>query len=379
MAGKRKLRLIVNVIPLINVNTGIGRYLKCLYQNIERRYGDVVEMGYFDGYEVLADLPSGPRDYQRWSKQVDLFWKIPPVAAAGIRTFFHWSREIRFRLVAKHFDLYHEAAFFPFLAPRGTKTVFTLHDFSLFRFPQYHPKERVLFAKLFFKRRCRRVDHFISVSDFTRREAQHYLGLNGKRITVIPLANNGDVFFPRTAEEVEDLRRRTGLPEDYFVFVGTGDPRKNRPVISRALSRAGLDIPLAIAGWSGWSAESPHEKNIIGLSYVSDEDLARLYSGARALVYPSVYEGFGLPVIEAMSCGCPVICSRRAGLPEAAGEAALYLENPVDENELAGLLRRVAEDHRLRQELAAKGRVQARSFSWEKTARRTIESFRAVL
>lgn len=379
MAGTRKFKLIVNTIPLVNVNTGIGRYLKGLYQQLEKLYGDAIEFGYFDGQSVSRVLPNGPRDYGQWSRQVDLFWKIPPLAAAGIRTIFHWQREVRFRAIARHYDLYHEAAFFPFLPPKGMKTVFTLHDFSLFRFPQYHPKERVFFARLFFKRRCRLVERYISVSEFTRKEARRYLGLNGNSITVIPLANSPEVFYPRTDLEIESMRRRFGIPERYFVFVGTGDPRKNRPIISEALQAANLSIPLVVAGWTGWARQTAREKNIVPLDYISDEDLARLYSGARALVYPSLYEGFGLPVLEAMNCGCPVICSRCAGLPEAAGNAALYLKNPTDVAELAGLLGRVAGSEALRQQLISKGLEQAGHFSWEETAQSTFDSFVSTL
>lgn len=379
MPNKRKIKLIVNAIPLVNVNTGIGRYLKCLYQQMERLYGNVAEFGYFDGHSVSPTLPNGPSNYGQWSRQVDLFWKIPPIGATFIRTAFHWHRELRFRSIARHYDLYHEAAFFPFLPPKGLKTVFTLHDFSLFRFPQYHPKERVLFAKLFFKRRCRLVQHYISVSEFTRREAKKYLGINGSKITVIPLANSSEVFFPRDRSETLDFRKRFGLPEDYFVFVGTGDPRKNRPIISRALEKAKLPVPLVVAGWSGWSSLNPREKNIIALDYINDQDLARLYSGAIALVYPSLYEGFGLPVLEAMSCGCPVICSRSTGLPEAAGNAALYLEDPSDEASLAGLLRKVSADKALRRQLIEKGLEQARINSWEGAARETFADFMRIL
>lgn len=375
MAGTTKLKLIVNTIPLVNVNTGIGRYLKCLYQNLEALYGDRVEFVYFDGRSASGTLPNGPQNYGQWSRQVDLFWKIPAPAAVLIRTLFQWQRELRFQAAARCCDLYHEAAFFPFLPPKGVKTVFTLHDFSLFRFPQYHPKERVLFARLFFQRRCRLVRHYIAVSEFTRGEARQFLNLNGSSVSVIPLAHNSDLFYPRRAEEIRDLRKRFSLPEDYFVFVGTGDPRKNRPIISAALATAGLSIPLVTAGWSGWSSQSRVEKAIVPLDYVADDDLARLYSGARALVYPSLYEGFGLPVLEAMSCGCPVICSRRAGLPEAAGDAALYLDDPANVEQLAELLGRVVESESLRRDLIARGLAQAARFSWEATAKSTFSSF----
>lgn len=377
--SRRKLRIIVNAIPLVNVNTGIGRYLKCLYGALESLCGSELEMGYFDGTRVSRAMPQGPEDLQNWSSQVNLFWRLPARVALAVRVLVQLKREICFRRAAQEYDIYHEAGFFPFSGLAGQKTVFTIHDLSLLRFPQYHPLERVLFFRHFFAKRCRSVDRFLTVSHFTRKETEHFLELSAERLTVTPLAHDQQLFYPRTAGETAKVRRRFALPERYFIFVGSGDPRKNFNVIPRALKQADLRIPVVLVGWSGWSSAETSKKGLIPIGYIDDEDLAALYSGAMALIYPSVYEGFGLPVLEAMACGCPVVCSRQASLPEVAGSDALYLEDPSNSAELALLLQNVNDQPALRQRLAESGRIRAAEFSWERTARKTSQVFKNLV
>ena len=363
---------------MVNVNTGISRYLRCLYAEMERLYGDRLEIGYFDGVKVSSTMPYGPANLNRWTKSVGLFWRLPLYPAIIVRLAFHFMREALFRRCSRHYDLYHEAGFFPFAVPRRLKTVFTIHDLSLIRFPQYHPEERVLYSRLFFRQRCKRVDHFLAVSEFTAREMRMRLNINPENISVTREAHDDKIFFPRSHEEVKVFLKRQTLPERYFLFVGGGDPRKNLDVVPEALEKAGIEIPLVVVGWSGWSDEKPR-KNIISLGYVSDDDLAGLYSGAIALIFPSSYEGFGLPILEAMACGCPVVTTREASLPEVAGEAAIYLNEPRNSAELGNVLKKLATNASLLGELGRQGMLQAGRFSWEKTARATFQAFLEVL
>ncbi|NJB68754.1 alpha-1,3-rhamnosyl/mannosyltransferase [Desulfobaculum xiamenense] len=361
------MRIIVNAIPLMNVNTGIGRYIRQLYAEIETRSG--VEVGYFNGRRVLERMPSPPDDVARKSLVADLFWKLPARVALMVRLAVHMRRQLAFRTAAQGFDVYHETAFFPFDAPAGVRTVFTVHDLSLDRHPEWHPRERVLYFRRHFERSCRHVDEYLSVSRFTRSELAEVHGVAPERVTVTHLAHDPSLFRQRTQDEVAAMRERLGLPEAYFLFVGTGDPRKNVRTAARAAGVMGLDVPLVCAGWSGWGASTP---GVVPLGYVDDDDLALLYAGARALVYPSLYEGFGLPVLEAMACGCPVLVSPCASLPEVAGDAALVMADPLDAEGLAAMMRQVATDARLREELSGKGLARAAKFSWKATADATL-------
>jgi len=205
------------------------------------------------------------------------------------------------------------------------------------------------------------------------------LGPLDGRVTVTRLAHDASIFYRRNPHQVRAVRESFRLPEKYLLFVGAGDPRKNLDIVPQALTAGGLRMPVAIVGWPGWSKVSGADDRLIFLGYLADEVLAALYSGALALVFPSLYEGFGLPVLEAMACGCPVICSRSASLPEVAGDAALILEDPHDREALALLLGALAGSPTLCRELSEKGRHQALRFSWEKTAGKTIEVFERLL
>lgn len=364
-----KLKVIVNAIPLANVNTGIGRYIRSLYSEIESRFSDRIEIGYFDGSRVRSRMPDGPADLGRWSGLARLFWKLPPGLAYAVRRARHALLEHRFMKAARGYDVYHETAFFPFAAPPGTATVFTIHDLSLVRHPQWHPAERVRYFNAFFPRRLGLADAFIAVSEFTRNEMVELLGLRAGNIHVV-LQGAARMFSPRTRDQVRRVRERRGLPERYFLFVGSGDPRKNAALIPRALQCAGLDIPLVSVGWSGWGGGGG--TGVIPLGFAPDEDLAALYSGALALVFPSGYEGFGLPVLEAMACGCPVVAANRASLPEVGGDAALWIEDLENPEELGRVLASLAEDETLRNKLSGLGLARARNFAWETFAEQTF-------
>jgi glycosyltransferase involved in cell wall biosynthesis len=374
----RKIKVIVNAIPLNNVNTGISRYLRSLYTELERLYGDRMEVGYFDGIGISSSMPCGPDNFSRWSKSVELFWRLPAYAALFVRLGSHLVRERVFRKLANGYDLYHEAAFFPFSVPFRVKTVFTIHDLSVMRFPEHHPRERVLYSRLFFRRSCETVDYFLADSEFIAKEMGLFLNIDSQRISVAHLAHEGKWFYPRPFEDVENFRVSSRLPEEHFLFVGSGDPRKNLHIIPQALKNAGLKIPLLAAGWQGWASKSEWD-NVIFLDWVSDDDLARLYSGALALIFPSSYEGFGLPILEAMACGCPVVTTKEASLPEVAGDAALYMKEPRDVDGLAEILKKLASSPALRQDLSVKGLSHVDKFSWASTAQTTFQAFEQVL
>lgn len=375
---KKRTKLIVNAIPLQNVGTGIARYLDGLYSCLEKHYGDQFEIGYFTGVSLSKMRPRGPANLDQWSSNVDLFWRLPTSLALTARIIVHLQREISFRRAARNFDIYHEAAFFPFSCNSTISTVFTLHDLSLTLFPQFHPKERVIYSKIFLRRNCRGVDQFVTDSEFIKGQAIEYLGIDEQKMTAIPLAHDRSIFYPRSSVEVESVRWRFGLPPGYFITVGSGDPRKNIQIIPEALKLADLNIPLALVGWSGWAANSGSGADARSLGYVSNDDLAKLYSGASGLVYPSLYEGFGLPILEAMACCCPVVCSRRSSIPEVAGSAALFMNDPHSPGELASLLKNLAHDPALRMAMAERGKAQADSFSWERTTKQMVEVFKSL-
>lgn len=371
------MRIVVNALPLVNVRTGIGRYVDMLYRDLANRPG--LEIAYFDGARLHSHIPQAPASIGGWSLLGRLFWLLPSPVAVLVRAALHRLHERRFLRLSTGFDIYHETALLPFRTPPGVKTVLTVHDLGLLRHPQWHPKERARYFAPRLTERLPQVDGFLAVSEFTRREMGELLGIDQGRVEVSRLGIDMERFGRPAPDAVAAVREKYALPERYFLFVGSGDPRKNMRLVREALRRAPELPPLVIAGWSGWDNAPPSDGRELRLGYVDDAHLPALYAGALALVYPSLYEGFGLPILEAMACGCPVVATRLASLPEVAGDAALYLDDPRDPDGLAAMLRRLEADPALRIRLGEAGLAQARRFPWSGTADATLRLLQSVL
>jgi glycosyltransferase involved in cell wall biosynthesis len=264
----------------------------------------------------------------------------------------------------------------------ATPIVLTIHDLSLFRYPQYHPRARILTTRGLLPRLARRAAAVVAVSEFTRREILSVLHLPPEKVHTIHSAA-AERFHPVTdPAQLAAVRQRYTLPERFVLFVGTVEPRKNLQRLVRAFRQVRQrDFPhaLILAGHSGWlmddfDAEIEH----LGLSnvarrlgYVADADLPALYSLAELFVYPSLYEGFGLPTLEAMACGTPVLSSNSSALAEVCGDAACLVD-PLDEDALADAMASLLRDDERRAELRHKGLGRARQFSWQRTASETM-------
>ena len=376
------MKLLVNAAPLTGLLTGISRYLRNLYAQLMTL--PAFEVHFFDGKHIHQRMPR-QAEPGTWIRSTEAVWRLPDAAVVGLRS-LHWLL-YEFRLNTKlrgHYDVYHETAFTPAKIRRQTPQVFTLHDLSLMHYRQYHPKERVWFSDIFFNRRLPEADHIIVPSTYIKNEVRTYLKVPEGRISVIHEAPD-PFFYPRTPEQVETVRNKLCLPAGYLFFVGTLEPRKNLALLIEAMRRLPPDTHLVLAGWKGWGERGWQDKIAgYGLSgrvhftgYIDEEALACLYSGASALVYPSFYEGFGLPLLEAMASGCPVICSDAACLPEVAGDAALYF-NPKSVDALVEQIRRVLTDSDLAEKMRAAGRQQAARFSWQTAAKKTAAVFKQL-
>lgn len=275
-----------------------------------------------------------------------------------------------------------------FLAPslRRGRSVVTVHDLSVLLFPQYHPWTRVLGFRAFFGATLARADAVITVSEQTKRDLVRMMGFPESKITVIPLAAN-EAFHPVSQPQTEETVTRYGLqPCRYLLHVGTVEPRKNLLRLFRAFERMSRADPqgpdLVFVGGSGWRNQefyravetSPVRSRVHLMGYLPEQDLAALYSGSLATVYPSLYEGFGLPPLEAMACGAPVITSNTSSLPEVVGDAALLVD-PTDVRAIEAALVRVKDDPEIRATLRLRGLQRVKQFSWDVTARRTLEVY----
>lgn len=255
------------------------------------------------------------------------------------------------------------------------RQVVTIHDCAFHDMPHAVSRGFRLWYSWLLRRLGPRVRRILTVSEFSRQRLIDYLQVDPSKVIAIP---NGvdERFHPAAAEAVPGMRARLGLPERYMLFVGSLDPRKNLLGLLRAWDQisARLDCPLVICGASSHvfrDAGIDRLPECVVLSgYVPDEDLPALYAGASLFVYPSLYEGFGLPVIEAMACGTPVVCSSTTSLGEVAGTAACLVD-PADDESIADGILRVAEDEGLQQELRGRGLQRAAEFRWDRTARET--------
>jgi glycosyltransferase involved in cell wall biosynthesis len=282
-------------------------------------------------------------------------------------------------------DLVH---FTNYLAPLAGRVPYlvSFHDMSLSLLPQYHTlKKRVLTSSLI-PAVARGARMILTPSESTRRDVVRLLRVDPGRVRVIPYAA-GPSFRPVPLAP-ERLEAAHGIRTPYFLYVGTLEPRKNLARALRAFASVAGALPgcrFVIVGQRGWrydevlrAAAHPALRGRVELlGYVTEDSLPELYAHALALVYPSLYEGFGLPVVEAMACGTPVLTSRSSSLAEIAEGAALLVD-PTDEKALADALHALATDEGLRNRLRAQGLERARAFSWERTGRETVAAYQEV-
>jgi glycosyltransferase involved in cell wall biosynthesis len=294
---------------------------------------------------------------------------------------------LRHRLKSFGDHLYHSPNFY--LPPFAGPAIATIHDLSIFRCPQFHPAERVAFMQREIQVALTRADFLITDSEFIRREIIDFFNWPEEKVQAVPLGVSEE-YRPRGQEETVGVLQKFSLDFDgYILCVGTIEPRKNIEVLLsayEALPEAQRSrCPLVLVGGFGWRSEATHRRIEQGqrqgwlryLGYVSETELPLLFSAARGFVYPSLYEGFGLPVLEAMASGLPVLISNRSSLPEVASGAALIAE-AEDVRAMTESIRVMLEDDSWRREATKRSLEVAGRYSWEATARKTVEVYRAV-
>lgn len=295
------------------------------------------------------------------------------------------SRELRRHPV----DLLHVQFTAPPLCP--CPVVASIHDLSFEHLPQTFPRRSRLQLRLTVRRTARKAARILALSEHARDDIIKTYGIESERVSVTPLAAPRH-FAPVTdATELTRVRKNYGIKHDYILAVGSIQPRKNLPRLIAAYAhlrslRPQAKLPqLALVGKKAWlynetlraAKEHGVTDDIIFTGYVPEAELPTLYSGASCFVYPSYFEGFGLPVLEAMQCGTPVIAGNRTSLPEVVGDAGILVD-PFDETALALAMARVIENSDLAAELRVKGLKRARDFSWHETARLTLRVYEEV-
>jgi alpha-1,3-rhamnosyl/mannosyltransferase len=271
-------------------------------------------------------------------------------------------------------------------AHRGrVRRVVTVHDLSALRYPEWHPWWRVSLHRAALPATVARVDHVITSTEATRKEIIERFRLSADRVSAVPLGFSA-IFRPRRALSLKPVLERYGLvPGDYVCYVGGVEPRKNLQRLLEAYallkSRSASMPPLVVAGFAGWHDRGLRERfaaaGVRELGPLTPDDVAALMAGCAAFAYPSLYEGFGLPVLEAMASGVPVVASTDPAISEVAGGAALLVD-PLRPEEIAGALDRILTDGELSSELRRAGVRRAAEFSWDRTAALTLDVYQKV-
>lgn len=272
----------------------------------------------------------------------------------------------------------------------GTKTLLTVHDLSFVRAPETTTPVLKAYLDTVVPRSVRRATHVLADSQATKDDLIELYGTPPEKVTVLLGGVNREFAPVADADLRRAVRRRYAIPDNPYIFsVGTVQPRKNYARLIEAVAALGAqfdDVHVVIAGGRGW-LEGPIYATVelCGLTervhfigFARDEDLPALYAGAACLAYPSLYEGIGLPVLEAMACGTPVVTSAISSMPEIAGDAALLID-PYSVDELAEALRRLLTDEALRHDLIARGFDQAAYFTWERAAQQLITVYRQLM
>lgn len=371
----------MNGTALMGPLTGIGQYTRHLAAGLQREPG--MELRLFYATHFGRDLqPVAPRAVGALRRLVRRAIPRSYAIARAVQQ-MNFSRGSR----TERFDVYHEPNFlaFRFAGP----SIITVHDLSWIRYPETHPVERVQAMDRYFEPGLRRASLLLTDSEFVRNEVIEHFGVPAGKVLAVPLGLD-PAFRPRTAREISPMLEAQGLNfGSYFLAVGTLEPRKNVEVTVAAYRALPAPVrarhPLVMAGMRGWRTSRMEEAleplvasgQVRMLGYVERDELAAITAGALALVYPSIYEGFGLPPLEAMGCGVPAITSNASSLPEVVGDTGIMV-NPKDVDGLSAALQRMAEDADLRRQLSAMARARAETFTWEQCVSRTAAAYRLV-
>jgi glycosyltransferase involved in cell wall biosynthesis len=378
------LKVILSLDPIKYPLTGIGRYTYELAKALAQSE-QIDSLRFFRGTRLCTAIPETAKEpntigwlHHRLRKSriaLELYRAIVPRKKA-------WA----LRGLEDH--IFHGPNFY--LPPFGGRSVVTIHDLSVFSWPECHPPERVRYVEEELELSLKRATVLITDSEFTRLEVTRQFNWPLERIHAVSLAS-ADIFHPREPSVLSPLMDRYRLSSDgYCLFSGTIEPRKNIDTLLDAYTMLPAPVrrkwPLVLTGYQGWSSDNLHKRIdtavregwALYLGYVPAEHLPKLFAGARLFAFPSLYEGFGLPVLEAMVSGVPVVCSNASSLPEVVGDSAGMCD-PLDVDELSRLILVGLEDENWREIAISKGLGRAAQFSWKRCADETIAAYEAAL
>lgn len=372
----------IDYTPAYDQGGGIGRLVRDLITALALE-DSVTPYRLFVAGASHSQLPPSPGP--------NFTWYPVPLSAEWMARLWQRARlPLPVNWLTGSIDLYHATDFVLPPVGRGIKTILTVHDLSFMRVPETAAPNLRAYLNVVVPRSVLKADHIIADSQATKDDLCALYGTSPDKITV--LLSGVDPRFTRVTDQtmLKSVRDRYGIGEQPYIFcIGTVQPRKNysRVIQSLAALRAeGLDLQLVIAGGKGWLEDEMYRtlqdtqmQNYVHLiGFAREEDLPALYSGAALTAFPSLYEGFGLPILESMACGTPVVTANVSSLPEVAGDAALLID-PYDMPALTNAIRQLVTDDALRRTLIQRGYEQVKQFTWAKAARQLRAVYERVL
>ena len=375
-------KILIDAVSLLSPLTGIGRYTYEISSYLSKISADKYELFFNYGFhsKKLYGLSDKQTTTEQKAKKLQSFIKRFSLLKKLSRSFYLFIT----KFYKTEYDLYFQPNFIPNQNIKAKKLICTVHDFSFLLQPHWHTKELINHYNKNFFALIKKADHIITGSNFTKQEIIHYMQIPREKISVIYHGVNHELYREYPQNELQETKAKYVLPKKFLLFVGSIEPRKNLLTLLKAYNllqrEENHNLPLILVGFKGWQNADimqEIEKNrefIRYLGFVTEIELAHIYNLATVFIYPSLYEGFGLPPLEAMACGTATIVSNVASLPEVCADAALYIE-PTDPLDIKNRILALINDEKLREELSQRSKAQAASFSWEKSAIEHFEVF----
>ena len=371
--------------PFFGNLTGVGQYSSRLINAAQKLSRDedfeIVKQWWFFRKFNPPIMPSKHLRYRliKW---------FPPIFYYQLFKRTGWAPP--YDLVAlRKYDIFLFFNYVAFPLRKGTKSLVTIYDLSFVYHPEFTHDKNVKYMPRFVPSSIRKSDHVITISENSKREIMEYYKVPEDKITILNPAIDHAIFKPQGQNSVAEITKKYDISKPYILSVCTLEPRKNLVGVLNAFEKLPEDLKnnysLVLVGGKGWIdgdieakyAQLASEYDLIKTGYVPDEDLPALYSGASVFVYPAFYEGFGMPPLEAMACGTPVITSDNTSLPEVVGNAGIMIKAD-DTEQLARETERVLTNNKLAQNLREKGLAQAKKFSWDKSAKKFLDVIEEV-
>lgn len=369
------MRIGIDIRSLILTKAGINQYTKNIIKSLAKIDKD-------NDYVLFCNVKSR----YDWSGYDNIKEEVIRLPHLGRFTEKLWEEILLPNgLSSKKIDLFHSPRFI-LPGKKPCKFIVTIYDLAFKRFPQLVTKKVFNHFNNGVKSAINRADKIIAISHNTKKELINLFDARNDKIEVVYMGIGEDCRPIRAESQLREIKDKYNLPEKFILFVGTIEPRKNLKRLIEAFyelkKNKSIEHSLVIAGGKGWLYDDVFEtlkklqlnQDVIFIGYIPESELPLIYNAADLFVYPSLYEGFGLPPLEAMACGVPVVTSNVSSLPEVVGDAAILID-PYDIQAIAEAIEQILQDYNLREKMIEKGFNQAKKFSWEKASRETLDLY----